>query len=111
VRGTGHVVRGFGREGGVPGRNATCTINPGRDGGRPMPSRFSGLELGRGDLIRKEKGGGGGLGDPRKRPFARVLDDVIDGYVSRESAIANYGVAAAELDAALAAWDGAVAAR
>jgi N-methylhydantoinase B len=111
VRGTGHVVRGFAREGGEPGRNATCTINPGGDDARAMPSRFSGLVLERGDLIQNEKGGGGGLGDPRKRPFARVLDDVIDGYVSRESAIANYGVDAAELDVALAAWDGAVAAR
>ncbi|HXP93036.1 MAG TPA: hypothetical protein VN905_06160 [Candidatus Binatia bacterium] len=47
------------------------------------------------------KGGGGGLGDPRKRPFDKLLDDVLDGYVTRERAIAEYGVDAAKLDGAL----------
>ena len=36
--------------------------------------------------------GGGGYGDPRKRPAARVLDDVANGYVSREAAREFYGV-------------------
>ena len=36
--------------------------------------------------------GGGGWGDPRKRDIQRVLDDVIDGYVSVERARDVYGV-------------------
>jgi N-methylhydantoinase B len=106
LRGTGHVVRGFARENGEPGRNATCTINPGRPGAKAMPSRFSGLLLTHDDVIQTEKGGGGGLGDPRRRPFEKVVDDVLDGHVSRAAAIASYGVDPARLDAALAAWDG-----
>jgi N-methylhydantoinase B len=106
IRGTGHVVAAFAREGGMTGRNATCTINPGQSTEKPMPSRFSGLVLGTGDVLQTEKGGGGGLGDPHARPFEKVLDDVLDGYVSREAAIEHYGVDPSRLDAALAAWDG-----
>jgi N-methylhydantoinase B len=37
-------------------------------------------------------GGGGGWGDPLRRPPARVLDDVLDEYVSVEAAARDYGV-------------------
>jgi N-methylhydantoinase B len=37
--------------------------------------------------------GGGGYGDPRERPAEDVLADVVDGYVSPESARDDYGVA------------------
>lgn len=106
TRGTGHVVAAFPRENGRPGRNATITINPGRPGATSMPSRIGGLVLGTGDVIQSEKGGGGGLGDPAERPFERVLEDVLDGYVSRAAAIEHYGVDPSRLDAALAEWDG-----
>lgn len=36
--------------------------------------------------------GGGGYGDPRKRPSADVLADVVDGYVGVRSARDDYGV-------------------
>lgn len=36
--------------------------------------------------------GGGGYGDPRQRDAKRVLADVVDGYVSIESARKEYGV-------------------
>ncbi|MBI4277410.1 MAG: hydantoinase B/oxoprolinase family protein [Armatimonadetes bacterium] len=38
--------------------------------------------------------GGGGVGDPRKRPREKVLDDVRNGYVSPEAARDIYGAAA-----------------
>lgn len=105
MRGTGNVVPGFARDGGMPGRTATAVMNPGTEHEERLPSRFAGYVLRSGGVFQHEKGGGGGLGDPRRRPFERVLDDVLDGYVSRESAIRDYGVDAARLDAALAAWD------
>jgi N-methylhydantoinase B len=37
-------------------------------------------------------GGGGGWGDPLLRDPEAVLDDVLDGYVSAEGAIRDYGV-------------------
>jgi N-methylhydantoinase B len=38
-------------------------------------------------------GGGGGFGNPRERDVSKVEDDVVNGYVSIESAERDYGVA------------------
>ena len=46
----------------------------------------------------------GGIGDPRTRSFEAIVDDVLDGFVSRQAAIDAYGADPARLDAALAAW-------
>ena len=40
--------------------------------------------------------GGGGLGDPYRRPVEAVQLDVRDGVVSREAARAHYGVVLSE---------------
>ncbi|MGZ8533728.1 MAG: hydantoinase B/oxoprolinase family protein [Candidatus Binatia bacterium] len=45
-----------------------------------------------GDRVRMSTGGGGGYGDPRKRPTELVAKDVIRGFVSIESARHDYGV-------------------
>jgi N-methylhydantoinase B len=42
--------------------------------------------------VRMSTGGGGGYGDPKERPLELVERDVIRGFVSRESARADYGV-------------------
>ncbi|GAA3316254.1 hydantoinase B/oxoprolinase family protein [Arthrobacter ramosus] len=65
--------------------------------GDAEPTRFSngkldGLTLEEGDTLVVETGGGGGYGDPLLRPVDRVLTDVVSGYVSPESAKADYGV-------------------
>jgi len=105
MRGTGHTVAGFGRDGGRPGRTANCVLNPGTPKEERMPSRFAGAVLRRGEMFQHEKGGGGGLGDPRKRAFELLVDDVLDGYVSRECAIRDYGADPAAIEAAIAGWD------
>jgi N-methylhydantoinase B len=107
-RGGKHTIPAAGAAGGAPGAVGSLTINAGTAHAKGLPSRFSGVRLMRGDQLTMEKAGGGGLGDPRERPFEAVLDDVIDGYVSREAAIERYGVDAARLDAALARFEGAV---
>ena len=56
-------------------------------------------------MLRIEKSGGGGLGAPPRGRSAQVVDDVIDGYVSRGAAIAVYGADPAKLDAAVAEWN------
>jgi N-methylhydantoinase B len=48
--------------------------------------------LGAGTRIEYQRGGGGGWGDPLDREPDRVRDDVLDEYVSRESAERDYGV-------------------
>ena len=108
LRGGMHKHPPQGEEGGLPGRLGSCTLNPGTPGERALPNRFAGVRLKHGDVVRLEKAGGGGLGDPRKRPFELVLGDVLDGYVSRAAAVADYGVDPDRLDAALAAWEDAV---
>ncbi len=46
-----------------------------------------------GDAYIKRSGGGGGFGSPLDRDAAVVADDVIQGYVSKDAAEKNYGVA------------------
>ena len=44
------------------------------------------------DVFQLSWGGGAGLGDPIDRDPERVLEDFVDGYVSREMARSTYGV-------------------
>ena len=62
------------------------------------PSKFHDLRAGRGTGFRIVTGGGGGYGDPLTRSPERVLDDVTNGFVSREGALRDYGVAMFEND-------------
>jgi N-methylhydantoinase B len=50
------------------------------------------IPFGAGDVLMARFGGGGGWGDPLERDPASVLDDVLDEYVSIESARRDYGV-------------------
>jgi N-methylhydantoinase B len=45
-----------------------------------------------GTVYRQVAGGGGGYGDPRRRPVERVLEEVRNGTISLESARDDYGV-------------------
>lgn len=104
LRAAGHWVAGFGVEGGGDGAFAKAVLNPGTPNEQVLPGRFSGHALQPGDVLLDERGGGGGYGDPRKRTFEAIVADVLDGYVSRAAAIADYGADAAALDAALAEY-------
>ncbi|GAB5504878.1 MAG: hydantoinase B/oxoprolinase family protein [Rhizobiaceae bacterium] len=44
-------------------------------------------------VVETKTGGGGGNGDSLARPFPEVLKDLRYGYLSREAALADYGVA------------------
>ncbi|MEM6284120.1 MAG: hydantoinase B/oxoprolinase family protein [Chloroflexota bacterium] len=43
-------------------------------------------------IVTTQTGGGGGFGEPFKRPVEKVRQDVIDGYVTAEGARRDYGV-------------------
>ncbi len=45
-----------------------------------------------GTLFHEIVGGGGGYGDPHLRPIEKVLDDVMNEFVSAEKAVQDYGV-------------------
>jgi N-methylhydantoinase B len=55
------------------------------------------LEVSEGDVIRIHTGNGGGYGDPRRRLRELVLDDLRNGYVTREQALSVYGLDPDEL--------------
>jgi N-methylhydantoinase B len=88
-----HAIAPFGSANGLPGRKGSCIVNPGADEEKRLPSRFGDQRLGRGDLLRIERPGGGGLGNPLDRAAEQVLEDVRQGYVSVERAKSDYQVA------------------
>ena len=80
----------YGLFGGGSGALARTVINPG-----PGEERVHGKqsrEFAYGDVISFQQSGAGGYGDPFRRDPARVLEDVLDDYVSVEAARERYGV-------------------
>jgi len=88
-----HAIEPFGSDQGLAGGKGACIVNPGAKDEKRLPSRFGDYQLKTNDLVRVERPGGGGLGDPMERPAQNVLNDVRQGYVSIERAKADYGVA------------------
>jgi len=78
--------------GAKPARASRAVLNPGSAGEGPLTSKIAGLRLKRGDVLAVEFAGGGGRGDPYRRPAARVREDVKRGYVSVAGAREDYGV-------------------
>ena len=76
-----------------PARPSSAMLNPGTANERVLTSKVAGIRLKKGDVFAFELGGGGGLGDPKKREPERVRQDVVRDYVSREAAATDYGVA------------------
>ena len=64
----------------------------------PLTSKITDVHIRRGQRVRLETPGGGGFGDPRTRDPARVARDVALGYVSRQAASRDYGVALCDDD-------------
>jgi N-methylhydantoinase B len=87
-----HAIAPFGSDGGLAGAKGACIINPGQANEKRLPSRFGDYRLEKGTLLRLERPGGGGLGEPLERPPKSVLEDVRQGYVSLERAETDYGV-------------------
>jgi len=73
--------------GGRSARVGTLSIN-----GVEIPEEVREARLNPGDLVRVEMNAGGGYGDPLERDPELVLGDVLDGYVSLQSARDDYGV-------------------
>jgi N-methylhydantoinase B len=79
--------------GGNPGTLATWLINPGTGGERGVPNSIGDVEpLEEGDVVLNRTPGGGGYGDPGERPLDEVIADVLEGFISSEAALRDYGV-------------------
>ncbi|MBI4528029.1 MAG: hydantoinase B/oxoprolinase family protein [Deltaproteobacteria bacterium] len=60
--------------------------------GVEVPAGTREVSVGPGDVVQVHTNAGGGYGDPLKRDPEKVLTDVLDGYVTVESAREDYGV-------------------
>lgn len=89
----------YGLFGGRPGRPGRTVINPGP--GEVVVHGKESRAFAYGDVISFQQSGAGGYGDPLERDPARVLEDVLDDYVSIEAARAEYGVVIAGTGMAL----------
>jgi N-methylhydantoinase B len=93
-----HAIEPFGSDNGLPGCKASCIVNPDADKEKRLPSRFGDQRLGKRDLLRIERPGGGGLGNPLDRAAEQVLEDVRQGYVSVARAKSDYKVVISHSD-------------
>ncbi len=84
-------TRPWGAEGGAPGARAAVTLDPDGPQEREVPGKGVDLPLRRGDTFSLRSSGGGGWGDPRRRPRDHVAADVRDGYVGAAQARDAYG--------------------
>jgi len=80
-----------GREGGTPGTTGYTLMNPGTAEEKDI-GKIDILEMDVGDVLRIGTQGGGGYGDALARPADSVWEDVLDGYVSVDTAERLYGV-------------------
>jgi N-methylhydantoinase B/oxoprolinase/acetone carboxylase alpha subunit len=65
-------------------------LNPGTDAEVTLPSKIPYRKTVAGDTIRTIRPSGGGYGEPRQRDPAAVAEDILDGFVSEESADRSY---------------------
>ena len=95
----GYSLEGDGSEtpppglfGGAAGTPGAVLLNRETDGELELPSKFPYRKAAAGDRLCLISPCGGGYGDARERDRDAVREDVIDGYVSRESARTHYGL-------------------
>lgn len=91
--------------GGGPGVPHGVHLNPGTPQESYLGVAFSGYRLQDGDKVWRPSSGGGGYGDPMEREPQKVMEDVIDGYVSLERARADYGVVIRPVDPEIDAYE------
>ena len=82
----------WGVKGGHNGGAGRAVLNPDTPQEHELDPFSDGNVLRRGDILRLQTGGGGGWGHPYDREPERVLADVLAQFVSRESALEDYGV-------------------
>jgi N-methylhydantoinase B len=91
VRSDRQKFRPYGLKGGAPGANAGNYLRGSDDHKSALPGKFM-RTFRRGESYRAELAGGGGWGNPLERAPEKVVQDVMDEKISRESATRDYGV-------------------
>jgi N-methylhydantoinase B len=95
-----HKLPAWGLDGGKPGMlGATLFRRSGSEEwftisqafNKVSPSKFCNVPIHEGDRVTVMAPGGGGYGDPKLRDRMTVVEDVLEGYISRERAAQDYG--------------------
>jgi N-methylhydantoinase B len=86
-----HITPPYGLDGGKPGQLGRTILNPGTQGEQVLHAKGN-YDLAEGDLISWQTAGAGGVGNPLLRDPQRVLDDVLDGFVTVAGARRDYAV-------------------
>ncbi len=89
VRSSNHIFAARGQAGGQSPRASRVILNPDRTDCEEL-SAIETRHLKAGDVIRFERSGGAGFGDPSSRAPEAVRDDVRNGYVSAPAAADAY---------------------
>ena len=104
LEGDGNCFPPPGLFGGAEGHVGEVVMDPEGAHPRALPSKFPYRKVPAGTTIRTVSPCGGGYGDPLQREPERVLEDVLDGFVSPEGAARDYAVAVALAPAAEGGW-------
>jgi len=86
----------FGGKDGVAGKVEVRNIHTGKLS--HPPAKFSGLRTEAGDIVTYLSPSGGGYGNPFERDPDKVLDDVLDGFITVDHARDDYGVVLCGVD-------------
>ena len=87
------ISRPWGMNGGLEGTNNYALILR-EDGSEERHHMCTTVPVKKGEIIRLMTGTGGGYGDPANRPHEKVLDDIKNGYITKEQAKRDYGISA-----------------
>jgi N-methylhydantoinase B len=92
VEGDGHSHEPWGFAGGSDGRTSSLQLVRADGRTQELPSMLASVSVSRGDRVRAIGGIGGGYGPAFERDPQQVLDDVLDGYLTRKAAKRDFGV-------------------
>jgi N-methylhydantoinase B len=92
VEGEGHRYRPWGFDGGLDGHPAQLRLERANGQVTPLPSKVPHTPVKVGDRFVCIGPAGGGYGQPFARDPQRVLDDVLDGLISIDTARRDFGV-------------------
>ena len=92
VEGEGHRYRPWGFDGGLEGQPAELRLERADGSVTALPSKVPHTQVRAGERFVCVGPAGGGYGHPFARDPRRVLDDVLDGLISSETARRDFGV-------------------
>lgn len=92
VKADRQVIPPWGLDGGKEGMAGKILINPNSESPVVLNSKKSNVLLPEGTVLSCRTPGSGGYGDPAKRSREKVIHDIQQGFISRESAVKDYGL-------------------